>query len=275
MIIILIILLYGRFVEPNTLVTNHIEIEIEGLPKNFEGRRIVQISDLHGKKYGDKLARKINDIEPDFVVVTGDVIDKYHPDYNYIVRTLKPIKAEMGKFYIAGNNEHTKALSMDKIEAVVETAGFQNLNNTNQRIKIGKEHLWMVGVDDPNDGYDDLQKALEKTDSAPKILLAHSPEIIYKAADEDIEMVLVGHTHGGQVYIPVLSQSPEIAKLLIPLGRIFKNNMAPGFEKYIAGGLYKGHNTQMYVNRGLGETRISFRLFAPPEITVITLKGKT
>lgn len=279
-------------------------MEFKNLPNQFEGLKIVQISDLHGKEFGDALSNKVNVLKPDLIVVTGDVIDRPHPDYQYIKRTLEPLQAKLGKFYVAGNNEHVRALSMEKVEAAVYAAGFENLKNARKQIKLGNSHLWLVGVDDPNTGHDDLEEALEGTDAAQKILLAHSPEIVYKAAQQNIDLVLVGHTHGGQVRIPGLTQRPELkqqvnnfiervnhkmekfqafilsrqADQIVPeplpeVGSVFTYNMATGFEQFIAG-LYKVDSTQMYVNRGLGETRMSFRLFSPPEITLITLTGK-
>jgi len=170
-------------------------------------------------------------------------------------------------------------------------------------------------VEDPNTDHDRLDIALKGTDDAPKILLAHSPEIINKASDRKIDFVLSGHTHGGQITVPGLAQHPELKdkvnlflvkaniilnRFLSYLGRykdtlsklhlwndrlshyssrsvklprtelIYSFNMKPGFEKYNTG-FYKVGNTTMYVNRGLGETRISLRLFSPPEISVFTL----
>ena len=140
------------------------------------------------------------------------------------------------------------------------------------------------------------------TDKLSKILLAHSPEIIDQARIKKIDLVLVGHTHGGQVRIPWLTQNPKVtlkvekflnnAEKVLALGagfinqeekiqseilsasEILNSNIKPGFENYIAG-LYQSGKTQMYVNRGIGETRIPYRLFSPPEITVIELTGIT
>lgn len=195
------------------------------------------------------------------------------------------------KYFVTGNNDYTRQVSMPKLEAALRQAGVTILHNRSVKIQRGNSHVWLVGVDDPNKGRDDLQRALQGTDDAPKVLLAHSPEIIYKAAAEQIDLVLAGHTHGGQVRIPGISQNPAMkAKVelfivrandwinqwyapqvkLPKVSTVLTYNMKSGFEQFISG-LYQVQNTQMYVNRGLGETRVPFRLFAPPEITVIEL----
>lgn len=307
---------YAREVEPQRLTVTNKKIAISGLPREFEGMRIVQISDMHGKEFqGNKLTEKINGLKPDILVITGDVLDSRFTDYTYIQQVLNPLQARFGKFFVYGNNEYTGKLQRKEMDAAYKKAGVTVLPNSNYQVSYKGEHIWLVGVEDPNTNHDRLDIALQGTDNAPKILLAHSPEIINKANERKIDMVLAGHTHGGQITIPGLSQHQELkskVNLLLVKANIFLNrglrfvgrhqdtlsdldlwddrlsryssrtvklprtelmfslNMKPGFEKYNAG-LYKVGNTTMYVNRGLGETWISLRLFSPPEITNITL----
>jgi len=310
---------YARQGEPNLLVVNKEKVVISNLPKELEGFRIVQISDLHGKEFAEnKLVEKVNGLQPDILVITGDVLDIYHRDYGYIQRVLGPMKAKFGKFFVSGNNEYTAELSWNKMEQAYRQAKVTVLHNQSYQINSNGRHLWLVGVDDPNTNHDRLNQALQGTDQAPKILLAHSPEIVNQASAGNIDLVLVGHTHGGQVRIPGLTQRPglknkvdsilvkanhlinrglnfiwrhrdklnginlpnmelseaDTPKVKLPrAGTVFTYNMKPGFEQYIAG-LYRVGNTQMYVNRGLGETRTPFRLFSPPEIVEVKLTRK-
>lgn len=286
------LLFYGRYIEPNILITNEVSIPIDNLPQPLSGLRIVQISDLHGRDYAnDQLAEKINVNHPDLVVITGDAVDRNHDNYQNVTKALAGIKAKLGKYFVTGNNDHTRTISMPKLESALEQASVTVLHNRSVKINQGKSHFWLVGVDDPNRARDDLSRALQDTDAEPKILLAHSPEIIYKAAAQQIDLVLTGHTHGGQVRVPGITQNPAMkAKVealrvkvsqwisqwyghqvtLPKISWVFTYNMKPGFEQFIAG-LYKVQATQMYVNRGLGETRVPFRIFAPPEITVLEL----
>lgn len=307
---------YAREIEPNKISITNKNIAISGLPREFEGMRIVQISDLHGKRFsGNKLTEKVNALKPDILVITGDVLDGQFTDIRYIEQVLGPLQARFGKFFVYGNNEYRKQLSRIEMDAAYKKAGVTVLPNSNYRVSSEGGHIWLVGVEDPNTGRDRLDNALLGTDNAPKILLAHSPEIINEASDSKIDLVLAGHTHGGQITVPGLARHPDLKdkvnlllvkanvilnKGLRYVGRyrntlndldlwndrltrysvrsvklprselMFSFNMKPGFEKYNAG-LYKVGNTIMYVNRGLGETWISLRLFSPPEITIITL----
>lgn len=307
---------YAHEIEPQKLTVTNVDITIPGLPRQFAGLRIVQISDLHGKVFSDnKLTDQINKLNPDILVITGDVLDSRFTDITYIERVLGPLQAEYGKFFVYGNNEYTSKLSRKEMDAAYKKAGVTVLSNSNFRVGKKGGHLWLVGVEDPNTGRDRLDKALTGTDIAPRILLAHSPEIINKARDKKIDLVLVGHTHGGQINIPGLAERPDLKdkvnlvliKANLLLNRVLKfilnhqdslanldlwndqlalyssrsakllsselmftNNVQPGFEQYNAG-LFKVGDTAMYVNRGLGETRLPMRLFAPPEISVFTL----
>ena len=298
-----LLLVYAREVEPNLLLVSREEVAVRNLAEAFDGLRIVQISDLHGREFTkDKLTAKVNSLQADILVITGDVIDRQHDDLSYIERVIGPMQAKYGKFFVTGNNEYSYGISLAKMNEAYRRAGVKVLNNTSFRLDKGGSHFWLVGVEDPNTNRHRLSLALKNTNQAPKILLAHSPEIINEAADQNIELVLTGHTHGGQIRLPGLSQRPELkndveqalekadywlnrglkyiwAKLdmaerpkidLPKPGPVLDYNMKPGFEKYVSG-FYQAGDTTMYVNRGIGETRIPFRLFSPPEIAVFEL----
>lgn len=311
-----LVFLYARQVEPNLLTLNQEKVAISNLPSELEGLRIVQISDLHGKEFPDiKLVDKVNALRPDILVITGDVLDSYHRDFSYIHRVLGPMQAKYGKFFVSGNNEYRAQLAWAEIEKAYRQANVTVLPNRSVRINHRGKHLWLVGVDDPNTNHDRIDLALLGTDRAPKILLAHSPEIIDKAGARNVDLVLAGHTHGGQIRIPGLAERPGLKQKLdiillkanywvnrginyvwrrgeklndiyfqdmqlsgldkpevnLPdIGLMFSFNMKPGFEKYVSGFYSVGH-TKLYVNRGIGETWIPFRLFSPPEITEFEL----
>ncbi len=289
---------YGFRIEPGFIAVNRISVRIKNLPNELEGLKIVQVSDLHGKEFSeDKLIKKLNDLKPDIVAITGDTLDNSIIDYDYIVRTLRPVQSKFGKFFVYGNNEFGRKLSRTEMDRAYSKAEVTVLNNSNYRINYKGQHLWLIGVDDPNTNHDSLDKALKGTDKGPKILLSHSPEIISQASKADIDLVLAGHTHGGQIKIPGLSQHQELQtwlnRILSKAARLYNRgmeyvhkqpstvklpqaelmfsfNMKPGYEVYISG-MFKVANTLMYVNRGLGETWVDMRLFSPPEITVFEL----
>lgn len=310
-----LVFFYAREVEPYLLVVNKEKIVLTNLPRELDGIRIVQISDLHGKEFSGNKLEKVSSLHPDILVITGDVLDRAHSDYRYIQRVLGPMQAKFGKFFVPGNNEYNTNLSWTEMATAYKKANVMVLRNRNYPVKFKGKHLWLVGVDDPNTDHDRLDQALQGTDQAPKILLAHSPEIIDKAGARNVDLVLAGHTHGGQVRIPGLAERPELKRKLdiillranylvnrginyvwrrgeqindiyfqdmqlsgldkpevnLPdIGLMFSFNMKPGFEKYVSGFYSVGH-TKLYVNRGIGETWIPFRLFSPPEITEFEL----
>lgn len=256
--LVAILLAYACYVEPNWLWTTKKSIEIAGISAG-QSIRIVHLSDLHAKtlRRADLLTGKVHSQKPDIIVLTGDVIDGRFDDLTYINQLLTPLEATYGKYFVYGNNDHNRRIDAEAFSESLEKAGFVILPNSNLKLDIKGQTLWLIGVDDPHTGRDNLAKAMQGVGEGPKVLLAHSPEIIDDAVREGIDLVLVGHTHGGQVRLP-------------GAGNIIVN-VRPGYEEYLRG-LYKVGRTQMYVNRGIGTTRLPMRLFVPPEIAVFDLQ---
>jgi len=134
--------------------------------------------------------------------------------------------------------------------------GIPVLINRHLKLNHSPSPLWLVGVDDPYMGRDDLGQALEGVpDEAFKILLAHSPDIMEEAKKHRIDLVTAGHTHGGQVRLPGI-------KTLVPASRLTRFEM----------GLYREEDTALYVSRGVGKALLPFRLFCRPELAILTLR---
>lgn len=257
-LVVPLILVYSLWVEPNWLRTTQKSIEIAGIAQG-QPIKIVHLSDLHTKTFSrsDYLVEKVNSQKPDIIVITGDVFDGRWNDLNYIDSYLAPLKATYGKYFVYGNNEYHKRVDIKAFSTHLEKSGYVVLQNSNIKLDIRNQTLWLIGVDDPHTGRDNLAKALQGVGDGPKVLLAHSPEIINDAVKEGIDLVLVGHTHGGQMRLPGLRNTIV--------------NVRSGYEEYLRG-LYQVGNTQMYVNRGIGTTRLPMRLFVPPEIAVFDLQ---
>lgn len=254
-------LFYMVFIEPNMLCFSLKEVAIKNLPKNFKGKTLIHISDIHfgslfNIKAAKKLVERINNLNADFVCITGDFLSVNEPKkITPLTDEIKKIKANYGIFAVFGNHDYYGNAQFLKQE--LTDGGVNFLVNEAKEITNNGENLWIVGVDDPYHKYDDIKAALKNVPKdAVKILLAHSPEIVPKAVEEKIDFALMGHTHGGQARLPGYKQILSLSKHL---------------KKYISG-FFKVNNTQFYVNRGIGMVTLPIRFLSPPEVAVFVLR---
>lgn len=259
---------YAREVETKLLDINYYNITHPLIPSEFDQFKIIQFSDTHlGFQYTmsqlKKLVNKINKLEPDIVVFTGDLMDepnKFRQSED-ITPILLQIKAPFGKFAIYGNHDHG-GYGTDLYREIIENSGFVLLQNEGQEVQLlNGSSINVIGLDDAMLGSPDLDTAMQGVSHETyNILLAHEPDIAQLAIGRDIHLQLSGHSHGGQVQIPFVG-----ALVTPPYGEMY-------YE-----GFYKlgDHNDQLtlYVNRGLGTTRLPFRFLSKPELTVFTLKS--
>ena len=254
--------------EPNNLQIEREVITIQNLPQEFKGAKIVHLTDFHSYWFGPREKRVLEIIEklnPDFVFITGDFVDlttKSVTDRN--LSSVRVFWQELGERYrdrvfaVLGNHDYD--IEIKRVGDILGISGIEILSNENKRIFINNEFIYLIGVDDPRTNRDNLEKAMrEIQEDRPKILLAHSPDIISEAAGRRIDLVLVGDTQGGQVNIPFLDRFLRYLKPLTEYGR-----------KYISG-LFKIDSTYLYVNRGVGTSMLPIRFNCPPEITLIEL----
>ena len=259
------LLWYSLIFESNNIQVEKINIAIENLPESFDGAKIVHLTDFHSKNFGErekKVLEILEDINPDFIFITGDFIDYRTKDINSCQEFWRKLSNQhQGKtFGVLGNHEHwIKSPDISAIKKLLEEGGISILNNENRKIFQGDKYIYLLGVDDPDSEKDDLPKAMIGVEeNIPKILLAHSPDIIDSLRGEKVDLILVGHTHGGQIRIPFVK----------PFWVPTKNR-----GKY-ASGLFEIGNTILYTNRGIGMTTLPIRFNCPPEIAVIELKKK-
>jgi predicted MPP superfamily phosphohydrolase len=237
-----------------------VNIPLDNLPKNFNGFKIVQISDLHigstiGNRYISNIIDIANGLKPDLIALTGDIIEGHVQDIKDDVGLLSNLQAQYGRYVITGNHEYYwDAFGWIK---QFKKYGLHVLLNEHVAIKIGDEEIILGGVTDystismPSEHAFNPAKALANTPpDAVKILLAHQPVSYTMAQEARADLMLSGHTHGGQ-YFPF--------SLLIRF-----------FQKYYKG-LNKYKNMWIYVNRGTGYWGPPLRTFVPSEITLITL----
>jgi len=235
-----------------------VDIKLKNLKRKYS---IVQISDVHiggiiNQKFIKNLVEKINTLSPDIVVITGDLVDISLKYAEASLNEFKNLKTEYGTYFVAGNHEYFHGV--DEIISFVDSLGIKTLENENLYIGDSENGFNLAGLYDYI-GYrvehhkPDLAKALKSRDeTSPTILLAHQPVLIEEIKESDsVDLVLSGHTHGGQLY-PF--------RLLVSI-----------VQPYIAGLYQHSKKTQIYVNRGTGFWGPPMRLGVSSEITHITI----
>jgi predicted MPP superfamily phosphohydrolase len=228
------------------------------LPKAFDGFRIVHLSDIHHSPFTSKeqIERAVdtaNRLKPDFVALTGDYISH---DRHYAVpcaELLGRLRARYGVYAVLGNHDHWTDASL--ITDLFRAEGITVLVNQGMRFELNGEAFWLAGVDDTMVGLEDLSLALAGArESEMKLLLAHNPIILRRAARARVDLVLSGHTHGGQV---------KLRSERSPSGRP---------RRRLLRGLGRQGDTQIYVTRGLGTVVLPIRYGCPPEVSLLELR---
>jgi uncharacterized protein len=254
---------YAKDIEPKMLHTQKVQIKSNRIPAEFNGYKIAQFSDTHiGFHYTleqlEELVYEINAHNPDLIVFTGDLID--HPnEYNWtntLTETLKKLTANDGKLWIYGNHDHG-GYGTDIVNQTFENANFTLLKNTHTYIERNNEKIVIIGLDDIMLGRPNIDQALPNDSDTFSIILVHEPDYADKVKDYSVDVQLSGHSHGGQVQLPFI-------------GYIYTPYLA---EKYVEGSYQVGNRPlQLYVSRGIGTTRLPYRFFCKPEITIYELK---
>lgn len=255
---------YVREIEPGMLNIQEENISSSTIPTSFQNFKIVQFSDTHvGFHYTveqlQDIVATINSLEPDVLVFTGDLVDdpRHFNKYGALTKTLSSAKAAYGKYWIYGNHDHG-GYGTETTKKVMNEAGFTLLQNSHMIIEKETDRIVLAGIDDVILGKPDLHTALNRVNpDLFTILLAHEPDYADTASQFPVNVQLSGHSHGGQIRLPV------IGDLYTPLYA----------EKYIKG-KYTSKNQQftLYVNSGIGTTRLPYRFLCQPEIHVFTLK---
>ncbi|HEY4103070.1 MAG TPA: metallophosphoesterase [Polyangiaceae bacterium] len=237
------------------------EVVIAGLPREFDGYRVLQLSDLHVGSF-DRLSRAkkwaelANAERPDLCVVTGDLVTSGSAFYADVAAALSELSAPDGVCVAMGNHDQT---DNDLLTRLLEARKLVVLRNASRVLRRGAASLTIAGLDDRFARRADLAQTLETCPGGvPIILLAHYPTSFDAACDAGIALVLSGHTHGGQLGIPFLAQRYNLAKLTGQRSR----------------GLVQRGGSTLYVNAGLGTTGPPMRLGVPPELAVFTLRGQ-
>lgn len=266
---IAIVFLGWNIVQNQTVHINEITIKSESLPDDFQGYKIVQVSDLHNKEFGENnidLLSAIKEQSPDIIVVTGDIVDSRRTNVQ-IARDFVNNASEIAPvYYVTGNHEARVKLE-NEIDNVELNENVIVLHNKDVLIEKGESVIQLIGVDDPdykavNNSTEYMNKRLEKycNNEHFKILLSHRPELFEVYAENNMNVIFSGHAHGGQVRLPF------VGGIIAPHQGFFPT--------YDAGLFYATNDATMVVSRGLGDSIIPLRINNPPELVVVTLEKK-
>ena len=242
------------------------------IPDPFDGFEIAQISDLHNAEFGDKnkdLLVPLSQIEPDVIVLTGDLIDSRHADMDIALDFAGKAVQIAPVYYVTGNHE-ARISEYEQLKMGMTDLGVVVLENKKVQITKDGESISLMGIQDPSFRTDYLfgdtetvaRQAISSLQNASDgftVLLSHRPELFDLYVDTGMDLVFSGHAHGGQFRLPVLG------------GLVAPNQGF--FPKYDAGQFIE-ENTTMIVSRGVGNSIIPFRINNPPEIVVVELMGQ-
>jgi len=259
----------GFLIEPFRVAVVELEVTLPGLPREFDGIRILQLSDLHFRhkpRLQAHLLALASACTPDLVVITGDLIDR-EIDADSCLAFLVELHARTRARVVTvpGNWEHrvfsTKADIAMWYERVRSEAGALVLVNESVCFHRGAGRLWVVGTDDPYFGHADLVASFEGVpEDACAVVLTHAPEAFEELAQwRQARLVLAGHTHGGQVCVPLLGPVRVPSR----------------YGTRFAHGLFRIGDALFYVNEGIGTSHMPVRFLCPPELTSITIRSVT
>lgn len=261
--------IYARYIEPFRPKLERIPMDLSNLGEPFAGYRIIQLSDVHvGRemptRYLEEQFAKCAAMKPDLIVVTGDFLTNAYPgQIETACGLMKGLSARDGILACLGNHDyhHNKTgprrpfgTVAKELTAALQNVGVRVLRNEVHVIARGGARLQIVGLDDWWRGFYDSRKAFSRVDpNVPCIALQHNPDAIFDLVNRPCQWVLCGHTHGGQVRVPL------VGALYLPVDHT-------EYDK----GLFDVEGTRLYVSRGIGYIH-QIRFDCPPEITEFTL----
>jgi len=253
--------IYSFKIEPKRLVTKEYELELTSGGES--SLRVVQFSDVHlGPNYSleqlEKLVVKINGLQPDVIAFTGDLMDvpSQFEDRSKISAILGKLSSKYGNYAVWGNHDRGGG-GVKFYEDIMNTSGFKLLTNESSTIELENGKVVnIIGLDEAMLGNPDIPKAYSGTSNqGMNLLILHQPDLIEDVGYDNIDVALAGHSHGGQVDVPLI-------------GPIYTPPLA---EKYTKGLYELGIHKYLYVNSGIGTTRIPVRFWNPAEISVFNI----
>lgn len=265
-LLIIVFIIVFLYLDNNYIVTRKIDIDSKKVPLEFNGFKIVHISDLHSKSFSKKQKRLIGKVKkqnPDIIVLTGDMVERRQYDETPVLDLCNELVKIAPTYYVTGNHEIMSG-KFNSLEKKLKSIGVIVLRNEVKDLKVGKSKISIIGFDYPHSNKDEIKEVTDNLMALDnltqrnnfRILLSHRPDLIGLYSAFHFDLVFSGHAHGGQVRLPF------VGGLIAP---------HQGFFPKYTSGLYKNKDTSMIVSRGLGNSLFPFRIFNFPEIITVTL----
>ena len=259
----ILLLLYMHFVGTKGLFVREYKVESNRLPESFHGFKIVHFSDLHylttvKEKEVENLVNKINELKPDIIVFTGDLVDSNKTatdkDLDVLIKALNKLEATTGKYTVKGNHDYES----DSYEKVLNQTDFKQLDNSYELIYYkGTIPILITGINSCIQNDCDIGSSFRynETDNIYTISLLHEPDVIDEIINTyPVDLALAGHSHNGQIRIPFLG-----ALMKVTNGKKYPNES------------YQLNNTKLFVSGGIGTSKYEFRWFNHPSINFYRL----
>jgi predicted MPP superfamily phosphohydrolase len=250
---------YASLVEPRAFEVTETDILIRDLPDAFEGFRIAQITDVHHSRIVPieevrRVVKLAQAAKPDLIALTGDYTTSYRSYIEPCAEALGGLSAPEGVWAVLGNHDHYTDAQLTV--RALERHRINVLENANTVIKRGSDTLQLAGIGDWTWARADWERSLYGLDKRrPTVMLSHQPIVLDLPEIEGVSLILSGHTHGGQVSLPILGPPLRFSREF----------------KYVRG-LYEKNGTQLYVSAGTGVIGLPVRFGVRPEISILKLK---
>lgn len=254
---------YGRHLR-RQLRLSTTTVRLKGLDSAWHGARILVVSDFHTGPFLSchalkRAIEKLCDLEPDLILLAGDIVSNRLDEFDSHRDAFLQLKARNGVVAVLGNHDHYCGEPL-QIKSKLGELGIEVLDNRAIQVSRHKDgrtgNLHIAGIDDYGHGAPDLSAALSSAPcDEPLILLSHNPDILFEAAERGVNLVVSGHTHGGQIRLPGLPPLVTMSQHRITSGR------------------FVWQNTDLVVSRGLGVVGLPLRVFCTPDAVLIELEA--
>lgn len=266
LVLIILWIIWGNL----TIRTSQVKISDSHVPEAFDGFKIAHLSDIHDKNWGQALILPIQEENPDIIVITGDLIDSRNPDIYNAAQLTEELNEIAPVYFVTGNHEAWSGY-YDLLEESMLNQNVHILDNDTVKLQRNGEEILLVGLQDPafasesnllNEQSSIVVNGIEELTGnfdGYKVLLSHRPELFESYVRNEMNLVLSGHAHGGQIHLPFIG-----------------GVVAPdqGFFPKYTSGVYEEEDTQMVVSRGLGNSILPIRINNRPELIIIQLKNE-